>query len=109
MMSAFIHFYSRYFYKTVVVVQYSSTSATTSLLFIFFSETNRNGGSATERATQLKREHFLETAGEQTLGFPESQSQCSGRLPLGGRKKEDEKRRRLLRPFDIYRAGGGEL
>ena len=29
---------------------------------------------------------------EQTLGFPESQSQCSGRLPLGGRKKRGRRR-----------------
>ena len=115
-MSAFILFCFRHFYNTVVDVQYSSTSATTSLLFIFFSKTNRNGGSATERATQLKREHFLEKkAGERAnLRLSRITVTVQWSITIRGQKKEDEdeKRRRPFRPFDIYRAeggGGGEL
>ena len=95
MISAFIHFYSRYFYKTVVVVQYSSTSATTSLLFMFFSETNRNGGSATERATQLKREHFLEKkAGERAnLRLSRITVTVQWSITIKGQKKKRTKTR----------------
>ena len=94
-MSAFILFCFRHFYKTVVVVQYSSTSATTSLLFIFFSKTNRNGGSATERATQLKREHFLEKkAGERAnLRLSRITVTVQWSITIKGQKKKRTKTR----------------
>ena len=94
-MNAFILFCFRHFYKTVVDVQYSSTSATTSLLFIFFSKTNRNGGSATERATQLKREHFLEKkAGERAnLRLSRITVTVQWSITIRGQKKKRTKTR----------------